>query len=90
MTWAHTSTESVQCQIDNDEKEGVTVIAAVDAAGGKLPLTVIGKGTSERCLKRYELPREVRVVFQNQGGPQRTSCTTTCPCCVRNCIPKAR
>jgi hypothetical protein len=38
MTWAHTSTESVQCQIDNDEKEGVTVIAAVDAAGGKIAL----------------------------------------------------
>jgi hypothetical protein len=33
MTWAHTSAESGQCQIDNDEKEGVTVIAAVDAEG---------------------------------------------------------
>jgi hypothetical protein len=52
MTWAHTSIESVQCQIDNDEKEGVTAIAAMDAAGGKLPLTVIGKGKTERCLAR--------------------------------------
>jgi hypothetical protein len=44
LTWAHTNTESVKCQIDNDRKDGVTVIAGVDAEGGKFPLTVIGKG----------------------------------------------
>jgi hypothetical protein len=47
MTWAHTSIESVQCQIDNDDKEGVTVIAVVDVVGGKLFLTVIDKGKTE-------------------------------------------
>jgi hypothetical protein len=67
MTWAHTNAESVQCQIDNDEKEGVTVIAAVDAEGGKLPLTVIGKGKTERCLKGYQLPPEVRTCVSESG-----------------------
>jgi hypothetical protein len=28
--------------VDNDDKEGVTVTAAISAAGEKLPLTVIG------------------------------------------------
>jgi hypothetical protein len=37
LTGAHTSTESVQCQIQNDEKEGVTVIAAVGAEGENYP-----------------------------------------------------
>jgi hypothetical protein len=59
LTWAKAGTESVQCQIDNDEKQGVTAIAAIDFAGNKLPLTIIGKGKTERCLKGYDLPPEV-------------------------------
>ena len=67
MTWAHTNSESVQCRIDNDEKEGVTVIAAVDSTGKKLPLTVIGKGKTERCLAGYHLPPEVRTCTSESG-----------------------
>jgi hypothetical protein len=36
--------ESVGRQLGNDEKEGVTVITAIDAAGNKVPLGIIGKG----------------------------------------------
>jgi hypothetical protein len=36
--------ESIRCFIDNDAKQGVTVIAGVTLAGEKLPLTIIGKG----------------------------------------------
>jgi hypothetical protein len=36
MTWVKKGAESVQCQIANDDKEGVTLIAAIDANGGKL------------------------------------------------------
>jgi hypothetical protein len=50
LTWAKAGTEAVQCLIDNDEKQGVTAIAAIDFAGNKLPLTIIGKRKTERCL----------------------------------------
>jgi hypothetical protein len=45
--------------VDNSEKEGITVTAAVDAAGSRLPLTVIGKGKTPRCLTALNLPHEV-------------------------------
>jgi hypothetical protein len=37
----------------------VTVIAGIDATGEKLPLTVIGKGKTKRCLAGFHLPGEV-------------------------------
>jgi hypothetical protein len=55
-TWAPRGAESAQCKIDDDEKAGVTAIGAVDAAGNKLPLTVIGKGKTRRCLAGYQRP----------------------------------
>jgi hypothetical protein len=58
-TWAPTGAESVHCIVDNDDKQGVTVIAAISAAEEKLPLTVIGKGKTQRCLAGYDLPSEV-------------------------------
>jgi hypothetical protein len=60
MTWAKKGAELVQCQIANDDKEGVTVIAAIDANGGKPPLAVIGKGKTQRRLAGYQLPPDVR------------------------------
>jgi hypothetical protein len=49
-TWAQRESETVSCLIDNNEKETFPVIAGVDAARVKLPLTVIGKGKVSRCL----------------------------------------
>jgi hypothetical protein len=37
-----TRSESIKCQIGHDEKEGLTLIAAIDATGNKLPLSIIG------------------------------------------------
>jgi hypothetical protein len=37
LTWRKTAMESAACQIDNDAKQGVTIIAAIDRLGGKLP-----------------------------------------------------
>jgi hypothetical protein len=67
MTWAHTSIGSVQRQIDNDEKDRVTVIAGMDAAVRKLPLMVIGKGKTERCVNGCQLPPEVRTYLSESG-----------------------
>jgi hypothetical protein len=59
LTWGLKGADSVQCNIDNDDKEGVTVIGAINAAGEKLPLTVIGKGKTLRCLAAYDLKDDV-------------------------------
>jgi hypothetical protein len=67
LTWATKGSEAVNCQIDNNDKEGVTVIAAVNAAGKKLPLTIIGKGKTRRCLAGYEAPDGVWTSFSASG-----------------------
>ena len=59
LTWAVKGAESVTCHLYNDEKEGVTVIAAITAAGDKLPLTIVGKGKTPRCLAGYCMPQGV-------------------------------
>jgi hypothetical protein len=67
LTWAETGVESVSCQLEDDEKAGVTVIAGITAAGTKLPLTVVGKGKTKRCLAGYELPTSVNADFSESG-----------------------
>jgi hypothetical protein len=67
LTWAEKGAESVTCYISNDEKDGVTVIAAIDAAGNKLPLTVVGKGKTPRCLGSYCLPPAVWGLVSESG-----------------------
>jgi hypothetical protein len=66
-TWAATGTESVSCLIQNNEKEGVTAIASVDATGMKLPLTIIGKGKTPRCLSALDLPPEIWTATSSSG-----------------------
>jgi hypothetical protein len=58
-TWAVTGAESVHCTVDNDDKQGVTVI---------------GKGKTRRRLAGFELPREVWGNIANRGGQHQTSC----------------
>jgi hypothetical protein len=43
------------------------VIPAITAAGTKLPLTVVGKGKTKRCLAGYELPTSVNADFSESG-----------------------
>jgi hypothetical protein len=67
LTWATKGAQSVNCQIDNHDKEGVTVIAAIDAARNNLPLTVVGKGKTGRCLAGFEAPEEVWTTTSPSG-----------------------
>lgn len=55
LTWAYRGQKTVNCAISNDIREGVTVLATVTAAGEKLPLMILGKGTTQRCLKGFDL-----------------------------------
>ena len=57
----------MSCLIDNNEKEGVTAIASVDATGRKLPLTILGKGKTPRCLTAMHLPPEVWTATSQSG-----------------------
>jgi hypothetical protein len=56
LTWARKDRESVQCDIQNDDKEGITAIAAIDSAGNKLPLMALGKEKTPRCLTNLAIP----------------------------------
>jgi hypothetical protein len=67
LTWATKGSQSVHCQIDNNDKEGVIVIAAIDPAGNKLPLHIIGKGKTRRCLAGFQTPEEVGTSFSLSG-----------------------
>jgi hypothetical protein len=60
--------EAVSYLVDESEKEGVTVIAEIDATGTKLPLTVIGKGKTKRCLTGLNLPPEVWNLVSPSGS----------------------
>ena len=55
LTWAYKGQKTVNCAISNDVREGITVLATISAAGDKLPLMILGKGTTERCLERFQL-----------------------------------
>jgi hypothetical protein len=43
-TWADPRSEAVSCVIDENKKEGITVLAGIDAAGAKFAFTVVRKG----------------------------------------------
>jgi hypothetical protein len=56
LTWASVSAESVSAFIANDAKQGMTVLATINAIGEKLPLMIVGQGKTDRCLAGYHLP----------------------------------
>jgi hypothetical protein len=58
-TWSKKETESGNFEIENDQKEGLSVIPSIDLAGEKLRLMALGKGEAQRCLKQYRFPRTV-------------------------------
>lgn len=48
-TWAIRGCDSVLVQVCDDEKQTITVMASITAAGTKLPMMMIAKGTTHRC-----------------------------------------
>jgi hypothetical protein len=71
-TCAVTGVESVQYTVDNDAKQGVTVIATIRATRKKLALPVIGKDTTRRYLAGYELTYEIWGNIANPGRQNRS------------------
>lgn len=53
VTVGNTGSETVECQFQGDPKMCLTAIAAIDAAGGKLPMWILARGTTTRCERRY-------------------------------------
>ena len=52
-TLAVVGQEEVVVETACDPKSDITVIAAVSKAGDRLPLYILGKGTTKRCLEKY-------------------------------------
>lgn len=52
-TVARTGCDSVQCHWNSDEKECITAICGITAAGGKLPPWIIVRGRTERSESRF-------------------------------------
>ena len=48
-TWGRKGHETVPLRVNADEKDGLTVVAAVSAARCKLPLSIIAAGQTARC-----------------------------------------
>ena len=51
QTWAYTGEDNIHIYSNVNEKAGTTVLATIDAAGQKLPLVIIGEGTTTSCEK---------------------------------------
>lgn len=47
FTWAPTISEGISIYSNVDEKNGFTVLATIDIAGKKYPLSLIAKGKTE-------------------------------------------
>jgi hypothetical protein len=53
MTIADRGSEAVNCLFDNDPRMRLTAVAAIDAAGRKLPLWIVCQGKMMRYEQRY-------------------------------------
>jgi hypothetical protein len=53
--WAAIGADGTHVETANNDKEGVTLLGIVSAAGDKFPLMLLGTGRTERCLARYAL-----------------------------------
>jgi hypothetical protein len=73
----------VSCHIENDPKEGVIVITGISAAGEELPLTIIGRGKTAKCLAGFQLPVEVWSEISACGWT-----TSDVMCCYLNQLRK--
>ena len=65
--WAPKGSHDVQRWISGNKKTGFTVMATVDAAGGKLPLFVIAKGKTRRCERGLEGLAEHKTDHSDSG-----------------------
>lgn len=67
MTWACRGTKTINCDINNEVKEGITVLATITKSGTKLPLLVLGKGKTERCLRKFSLASTAWTYYTKSG-----------------------
>ncbi|OHS93796.1 hypothetical protein TRFO_13773 [Tritrichomonas foetus] len=59
FTWAKKGSQTVTVNIHDNVKTSLTAIASIDANGKKLPLMIVGKGKTEKCLTKLNLPSDV-------------------------------
>jgi hypothetical protein len=66
-TWATMESQSASCLIENDEKQGMRVIASVDDTRAKRPFTIIGQGQTLRSRSVLNLPPELWTAISQSG-----------------------
>ena len=72
MTWANKGSKTVNCNVNNDIKQGITVLATISKSNIKLPLMILGKGKTMRCLNNYMLRDDVWSYFSISGWTTET------------------
>ena len=72
MTWANKGAKTVNCNINNDIKQGITVLATISKSNKKLPLMILGKGKTMRCINNYMLRNDVWSYFSSTGWTTET------------------
>ena len=79
FTWASKGVEHVECNSIDDDKRGITVIAAITASPDmfKLPLCVIKKGSTDRTLNNLDDIKPYFQIERTENG------WTTAECFIR-------
>ena len=71
LTWARKGSKEVKINIDYNDKDCFTTMAAITASNDKLPLFLIAKGDTERCHKQFrnilEMDPESAISHSHKG-----------------------
>ena len=76
LTWASKGTEHVECNIADDDKRGITALAAITASPDKykLPLCLIKKGTTDRSLNVFDDVKQFFQIERTANGWTTSEC----------------
>ena len=76
LTWASKGVEHVECNSIDDDKRGITVLAAITASPDmfKLPLCIIKKGSTNRALNALSDMKEYFQIEKTANGWTTTEC----------------
>jgi hypothetical protein len=66
VTIAERGAETVTCYFKGDPKTCLTAIASINAAGEKLPLWILARGTTGRCEARYRNHDKVQAALAGE------------------------
>ena len=66
-TIAKKGVDGITCYFNGNLKDRLTVMAAIALDGAKLPLLIICKGKTERCEKKFQMPKVCRSILEMEN-----------------------